>query len=232
MRSTEALPGPQFAVLGLLALAMGHDVENLLLGARACVQRLGRTDLAAEERRRYVDATVDALDQLSQMHTRLAEAIPGAPSTVEPRALLDRGLERVRPLACARGVILEAAVEGDPHARCHDDGDLSYALTAVLVDLVRALPRGGRVVVRTRPRDDHLLFELRSRRPPDEPGNGPPDFLLARALPAVGMRLEVGAGEAGAVVATLPVPLALAAEGPEDATSDPPEPSATQESGG
>lgn len=232
MRSPEAVPGPKLAVLGALALAMGHDVENLVLGARACVRRLGHMELAAEERQRYVDATVDALEQMRRMHGSLLEATLGSPRSVEPGTLLDRGLDRVRPLARERGVTLEGPAKGDASIRCRDDGDLSCALTAVLLDLVRALSPGGHVVVESRRRDDHLVFELRGRQPPDVPRTTLTDFALARALPALGARLEVGALEPGAVVATLPVPLAILGNRSEDARSDAPEPSGTHEDSG
>lgn len=148
----EALPA-----IGELASGMAHHLNNLLSVI------LIRTQLLLEEvedpeirgsLKIVEQATADGIETVRRVRT-LSRAHPASePVPVDLNRLVQEVLELTRPLwqaqAQARGIEIQASVEpGDVPKVTGDPAGLREVLMNLLLNAVDAMPRGGRITVRT-----------------------------------------------------------------------------------
>lgn len=136
--------------LGLLAETIAQSDDHAVV--RGLAEQILRE---AERLARIVDDLLD-LSFVEAQEAPTREQVP-------VRLLIDEALERVRPLALARGITLhEEAVPGDLMVAC-DPGQLVSAVTNLLDNAIKYSDEESRVDVSARAENGSAVIEVRDR---------------------------------------------------------------------
>ncbi len=137
---SHELRTPMHAILSFSE--MGHGRA----GSAPAEKIAGYFDRIRQSGRRLIGLIDDLLD-VSKLEAGRVEL---RPEPTDVAALLKGLLQEIRPLAAARALTLETAVEGDGQARV-DRQRFSQVLLNVLSNAIRFSPEGGRVEIRLAP---------------------------------------------------------------------------------
>lgn len=137
-----------------LAAAMAHEVRNPLNSMAIHLELLEgrlRKEGARPEALRslgVLSQEIDRIDQILERYLAYAGPLETTRASVDTSALLDRVVERVRPVAAARQVRLER--QGSPRPWLVDAEALVEALAAVAERAVATSPAGAVVALAAR----------------------------------------------------------------------------------
>jgi signal transduction histidine kinase len=188
-RAEEALRRrDRLAAMGELASTVAHEVRNPLNAVGMTAQRLRREFLeggaaTVEERRELeellgVMATeTQRIDRIVQQFLDYARPPKLATERTDLSTLVRDLAERTRPLAEARGLVLEVEA-AEPVEASVDPGQLRQALDNLLRNAIDATPDGGRVVLSLARGKDDVTLEVRDTGRGIEPDHLPRIFDL------------------------------------------------------
>jgi signal transduction histidine kinase len=143
----------RLAVLGRFSSQMAHDIKNPLGTLKGALQFLQEEHACGEPLDKHHEFLGVMLEQVDRMH-RVVDDYQRI-GRVEPmRRSVDvndvvRSVVALEPFAAAEGVSLRAEL-ADDLPRCDLDSDLvSAALENMIRNALEAMPKGGRLTVRT-----------------------------------------------------------------------------------
>lgn len=166
------------AALGELAAVIAHEVRNPLAVLRNAASSLRKPTTSSVDIETLVEIIQEEtrrLDQLGRSLARYAEPMPYRPERLALDALFKDVAAAVRRAHEAGGPPVEIEVEPTELDASADSALLRQALVNVIDNAVRAMPAGGRVVVRAVASVANVRVEVL-----DE-GEGMTDTVLARA---------------------------------------------------
>ncbi len=160
-------------VLGQMASGIAHDINNALSPAAVYIELLlERESVTTGESREYLEITRRAIESIAQTVARMKDFY----STHEPleaRAAVqvNETIQRVIDLTRARwtamaeetGVVIRVDTDFAPDLPilAGDEGEIRDALMNLILNAVDAMPRGGRLTLRTRALEaDRIQIEV------------------------------------------------------------------------
>lgn len=160
----------QTVVADEAAAELAHELATPLTGVLACLQALREPDVAESERQELLDAMDDGLHRALGLASRLsAGRVLRGYEPIGVQDLVSRCARLLRPA----GATLEVLVE--PSSTVWGDrGELSQAVTNVLVNAIEASPAGSTVTIRSRDEAAMTAILVEDRGP------GFPDGVRAR----------------------------------------------------
>jgi signal transduction histidine kinase len=188
-RAEEALRRrDRLAAMGELASTVAHEVRNPLNAVGMTAQRLKREFVAGaaagggdqaelEELLSVMTSETQRIERIVQQFLEYARPPRLAPEPVDLGALVREVVERARPLAGARGVVVEVEARGLGTAVV-DPAQLRQALDNLVRNAVEATPEGGRVSLAARREDGGHTVEVRDTGCGIEPDHLPRIFDL------------------------------------------------------
>ncbi len=150
------------ASLGRLLAGVAHEVRNPLAGIRSTVQLWQRLPEQARTPE-SLDAVLGTVDRLNGLVSRLlyfARTGWDEPRPVDVNAVVRETLELVRAQAAGQDVRLEADLQTDLPCVSGSHQALQQVVLNLAANALQAMPKGGRLDVRTRALDDPYRVEL------------------------------------------------------------------------
>ncbi len=149
----ERVQRERLAAVGEMMRRLAHNMRNPLAGIRGLAE-LTREDVAEnaelkENQQRIIDA-VDRFEAWLADLLRATSPLEIRPEATAVRPWLAKVRDSQRPMAQAKGVILEVDEAGAPESAEFDPRHLEHALVAILDNAIAATPAGGRVRVACR----------------------------------------------------------------------------------
>jgi signal transduction histidine kinase len=139
----------RLAALGDMSARLAHEIRNPLTGIKLHLQLLAeRADPREAPRLKQLLAEVQRLELLVSSTLMLGADQPLAAAPVDLAELVADVLELMQPSLEHRGIAVERAHEASPPLMA-DRTRLRQALLNLLVNAADAMPRGGRLCVRT-----------------------------------------------------------------------------------
>jgi len=145
LRRTEKL-----AVAGRLAAVIAHEVNNPLEAITNCLYLLDRCELPADARK-FLDTAQSELSRISQITVQTLRFHRSSthPRSTDLHELLDTVLAVLSSRFAKHSVTVQKHFGEIPRLIIHD-GEVRHLITNVIANSLDAMPRGGRVVIRTR----------------------------------------------------------------------------------
>ncbi|HSN16041.1 MAG TPA: ATP-binding protein, partial [Anaeromyxobacteraceae bacterium] len=152
----------RLAALGALSAAVAHEVRNPLGVIFNAVGMLRRHRSVDEEGRELVDIVAHEAERLNRIVTDLLGFARPAPAVLRPAALGPIVEEAVRAALAGQRVPADVAWElaSDLPAVAVDAGLVRQALINLVLNALQAMPRGGRLHVRTHAADGFAAVEV------------------------------------------------------------------------
>ena len=148
--------------------AVSHEMKTPLAGIKAYVELLAEGEAEEEQTReeflRVIDGQADRLQRLIDNLLCLARIEAGVVEVNKKNGslneVLEEGVRVVQPAADAKSIHLD--VQLSPlYLGVHADRDmLLQAAINLLSNAIKYTPEGGRVTIRSRLADDHVVFEI------------------------------------------------------------------------
>ena len=151
------------ASLGRLLAGVAHEVRNPLAGIRSTVQLWERLPEQARTPESLA-AVIQAVDRLNGLVSRLlyfARTGWDEPRPVDMNAVVRQTLELVRAQAAGQGVELHTDLQADLPNVSGSHQALQQVVLNLATNALQAMPKGGRLDMRTRAPDDRQGVELR-----------------------------------------------------------------------
>jgi signal transduction histidine kinase len=155
-------------VLGVVA----HDLRNPLGIVGMALQMLRETDLTQLDREKFLAAATRALDQTNRLIGDLLDVmrLTSGHISVEMEVLhvatvLEEAAENVAHLAVKRGVTVAVEIPRVPLLVRADRGRVAQVLGNLLDNAVKFTRAGGRIVLRARPTEEEVVFEVADTGP-------------------------------------------------------------------
>jgi signal transduction histidine kinase len=146
LRRTEKL-----AVAGRLAAAIAHEINNPLAALTNCLYLLAQCSLS-EEARSYLDTAQAELNRVSQItvQTLRFHRSSTRARTADLHELIDTVLALLQSRLSQQGIEVVKCYGQIPMLVIHE-GEIRQFVANLLGNAIDALPRGGRITVRTAP---------------------------------------------------------------------------------
>jgi signal transduction histidine kinase len=146
------------ATVGAMSAAVAHGLRNPLASVRALAQMCLHELDAPAALRDDLERIIDEVDRLERrIRHLLAFSRPSTPHPVPDD--LNHAVQRVLPAFADRfreqGVSVELALAPDLPAALVDPAEIEHVLIEVIANAADAMPRGGRLLVRTSGPDEH-----------------------------------------------------------------------------
>ena len=195
----------KMASLGKLSATVAHELNNPLAGILTYAKLTARgiredapTPEAQAELLRYLDVIAKESRRCGDIVKNLLLFARGSSADISPNGLngiVERAALLLRHHLEVAGVELSVGpCPGDDVLAC-DANQIQQALVALLVNAVEAMPGGGTLAIRARPRDDGVVIEVQDSGtgiPPDVlPHIFEPFFSTKSAVNGVGLGLAV-----------------------------------------
>jgi signal transduction histidine kinase len=166
------------AALGELAAVIAHEVRNPLAVLRNAASSLRKPTTSSVDIETLVEIIQEEtrrLDQLGRSLARYAEPMPYRPERLALDALFRDVAAAVRRANDGASAAAQIHVEPTDELALADPALLRQALVNVIDNAVRAMPGGGRALVRAVPSENAIRIEV------TDEGEGMSDAVLARA---------------------------------------------------
>jgi signal transduction histidine kinase len=160
-------PNPPFSED--MAAGLAHEVRNQLnslqLHVQILEQELGERPSEAGQgvldRLHRMTRALDELDDFLSEFLRLAHPAPVVPEVIALAPLLRELVTFLAPEFAARGVVLETNLASGAEQARADAPQLKRAVLNLALNALAATPKGGRVTIETRRREDGTRIAVR-----------------------------------------------------------------------
>jgi signal transduction histidine kinase len=192
LRQREALLKAEHrAQSGLLASALTHDFNNVLLAMMMGIYELEETPLS-EDQREVIEQLKVAASQgrhmTEQLRLRVKERVEGKRVELAPQLFLQEVIAMTTPLMKQRGVALELVSSDCERWISADEMILHRAISNMIINAADAAGRGGHVQVRCVGEEGGCALEIH------DDGPGFSDQVLHHAAEAFYTTKETGTG--------------------------------------
>ena len=197
----ETLAAARADVLGIVA----HDLRNPLGLVSASASFLLDEEVSLEERRKMLEVTQHAVQQMNRLIGDLLDATRLRAGRlrldvrdVDVRSLLTDALETSRPTAQQQHIELSSEAPAGYHVRA-DPGRLLQVIGNLLTNALKFTPDGGRVLLSAKPAVDEMVFAVSDTGPgmsPDDMDQLFDRFWQARDVDSrgIGLGLTISKG--------------------------------------
>lgn len=179
----------RLAAVGTLAAGVVHEVANPVAGAANCLRRLRRTDLSAQRRESYLEASIDGLERAGRVLKDLLVYARGVPVSAQlsmDEVELREALEHVRSLIGASADVPVRLREGPDGTVLWPWGRVEQVLTNLLLNACQAA--ASEVVLSWDRSGDDVVMEI------TDDGPGIPAEIAQQVFEPFFTTREVGKG--------------------------------------
>jgi signal transduction histidine kinase len=191
VRLSQLAHTEKMAAVGTLAAGVAHEVNNPLAGVLTCIENMRAEPENREMREQYLGLIHDGVKRIERTVASLLDFSRPRSMQLGPTSLnqsLSHVLNLVRFQLRKGGV--EARLELDPRDP-HITGDrfqIEQLLLNLVLNALQAMPHGGTLTLRTRPREGWELIEV------GDTGVGIPEAIRERIFDPFFTTREVGQG--------------------------------------
>ncbi len=151
----ETLTAEKFAFAGELAAMVAHEVRTPLTVMRSSAQMLASgkapANLDRDELAGTIVSEVDRVNRVVDGLIQLARPVEARPAPTSLPEAIERAAVFTQSHAQQKGVRIECALDSEQELALCDPEQIYQVALNLLVNAVQALPRGGRVRIRTLP---------------------------------------------------------------------------------
>jgi signal transduction histidine kinase len=189
-KNQELLIGQSLAATGALASGIAHEINNPLGGMLNALQRLKRSDLNEEQRRRYESLVEDGIERIGNIVRQVLSLSPHktVPSLQDVPEALRRAADLVAHRAAQRDVEIVTQIDDDLPPVLGESHELGQIFLNLLINAIDACYDGGRVQVRAHRHEGRVCVEVRDW------GSGMSPDVAARAFDRFFTTKEEGVG--------------------------------------
>lgn len=153
----------RLSAMGELSAGLAHEIRNPLGSIEGAVQILRREQLPIETKQEFGELAQRELDRLKGIVNHFLEfARPQAPKrvTTEPALLLQSVAKLTAETAKMAGVQIDVTAAPDLPMVAIDPEQIKQVLLNLVLNAVKAMPRGGQITLRAAADGEHLRLDV------------------------------------------------------------------------
>jgi signal transduction histidine kinase len=164
----RAIQSEKSATVGLLGASLAHEINNPVMGMKACISGLRREGTAPSRRNEYLDTIENGLTRIGQsVQSVLSYARPTSlpAQELDLRDVIDNSVRLVGGVAAKKRIQIKTEAVTEETVVWAGPGQLEQALVNIMLNAIYASPQESVLTNRIHQNDDGLIISILDQGP-------------------------------------------------------------------